>query len=196
MIRNFAPSSPFTARAEIAAAIFAGGLALFALPRAPVAPQTPAPAAVQAASPAKTPAPGGARSGSYYPEHLAALQSLDRFHPIADEGVKPLAVAAPAGPFKPAEARPARRADAATKPQPAPPQRALLQTATAAPVAEPQPAAPPARLWGVAVPGPAEIGAHVAANVVTNVVTWRDAASGWTALTAATLGGKVAELWR
>jgi hypothetical protein len=87
-------------RAEIAAALFAAALTLFALADMP--PRAPAPTAVVAVPVPAEPAPAPLHSASYYPEHLAALQSLSGFQPMADEGekpaVSPVALAAPAKP--------------------------------------------------------------------------------------------------
>ena len=109
--------------AEIAAAVFAGALTLFALADMPA--RAPASAAVAAPAAEQTPAP--LHSASYYPEHLAALQSLSGFQPMADEGEKPaekpamspVALAALAKPA-PFDVKAPRRAEAKTNVAPPP----------------------------------------------------------------------------
>jgi hypothetical protein len=193
MNRTIAPEKPRAPsprapkpRAEIAAALFAGALTLFALADMPA--RAPAPAAVVmpiAISAEPTPAP--LRSASYYPEHLAALQSLSGFHPMADEGEKPpvsqvavVALTKPA-PFDP---KAPRRAEAKTIVA-APPAAAPGQTAQKPPA----PAEGSIKVFGLSLPG--GLGAQVNAQV-TNL---RDVAGRWGAA-ASGLGQKAATLWR
>ena len=155
---------------EIAAALFAGVLTLFALADMPA--RTPAPAAV--AVPAEQ-APAPLHSASYYPEHLAALQSLSGFKPMADEGEKPpvsnvalVALAKPA-PFDPKA-----------------PRRAETKTIVAAPHAsapgqaaqKPPAPAEPIKVFGL--PLPVDVGAQLNAQVA----NLRDVAGRWGAAAA------------
>jgi hypothetical protein len=195
MIRKFTlpffAKVPATARAETGAALLAGAVALFALSRAP-APVAPVqPSSPQTAA-ALTPLRAQNHSASYYPEHLAAMQSLGHFQPIADEGVRPTPLPANA-PTKAAalDQKPPRRAET------------LAKTAAVAPLA-PSVSAPaadapaqlenePMKIFGMALPGAvpaplAQIGGHAAAL--------RDAAANWTAATAAGVSEKAAALWR
>ena len=154
-------------RAEIAAALFAAALTLFAIFDMPA--RAPAPAAVAVPVPAQ-PAPAPLRSASYYPEHLAALQSLSGFQPMADEGekpaVSPVALAAPAKPA-PLDSKTPRRAEAKTIVA-APPAGAPGQAAQHSPA----PAEGPVKVFGLTLP---DVGAQVNAQV-TNL---RDAAGRW-----------------
>jgi fused signal recognition particle receptor len=188
-------------RTEIAAAIFAGALAVLALTQIPArAPEAvSAPDVSMPAAPTVVPAavavanlPEPLRSASYYPEHLAALQSLSGFQPMADAGDKsaPHVTLGPGG--KPVfEPKAQRRLDAPAKtasaPQPGP-----LAQATQPAVTPPQPVAEsPVRIFGMPLPGPAELGAQMnaqAANLRDTAGRWGAAASG--------LGAKVADLWR
>jgi hypothetical protein len=165
-------------RAEIAAAVFAGALTLFALADAPA--HAPAPAA--AVIPAER-APAPLRSASYYPEHLAALQSLSGFQPMADAGEKPaeppVALVAPAKPA-PFDPKAPRRAEAKTIVA-APPPGAPGQMAQQAPA----PAQGPLKVFGLPLP---DVGARVNAQVT----GFRDAAGRW----GAAAGEKVTSLWR
>jgi hypothetical protein len=180
MNRTTAPKKPRAPkpRAEIAAALFAGALTLFALADMPA--RAPAPIAVvvpAAVVVEQTPAP--LRSASYYPEHLAALQSLSGFRPMADEGEKPpeshvalVALAKPAS-FDP---KAPRRAEAKT----------IIAAPPAAAQAAQQPGpAEPIKVFGLPLP---DVGAQVNAQV-TNL---RDVAGRW----GAAASEKAATLWR
>jgi hypothetical protein len=174
-------------RAEIAAALFAAALTLFALVDMPA--RAPAPAAAVPVSVPAEPAPAPLRSASYYPEHLAALQSLSGFQPMADEGEKPavspvalaaLAKPAPFDPKTPLDPKAPRRAEAKTIVAAHPPS-APGQTAQQSP----PPAEGPFKVFGLTLP---DVGAQVNAQV-TNL---RDVAGRWG--TAAS--EKVTTLWR
>ncbi len=164
-------------------AVFAGALTLFALADMPA--RAPAPAAVPSAVPAPAEqAPARLRSASYYPEDLAALQSLRGFQPMANEGEKP-AVVALVAPGKPAPFDPKapRRAEAKTNVAP-PPAGAPGQAAQQSP---PAPAAEPFKVFGLSLP--VDVGAQVNAQV-TNM---RDVAGRW----GARLGlAKATTFWR
>jgi hypothetical protein len=184
-------------RTEIAAAIFAGALALFAFTQIPArTPDTVAPLAAPTVVPvavAVASAPEPLRSASYYPEHLAALQSLSGFQPRADAGDKsaPRTGLGPGGKavFEP---KAPRRADASAKPAAAPQSGPLAQAATPTAAPPPQPAAEsPVRIFGMPLPGPSELGAQMNAQAA----NWRDTAGRWGAA-ASGLGQKVADLWR
>jgi hypothetical protein len=183
-------SRPEVKIAMLSAGIIAAGtVALLALglspSTAPVA--TPAPVAERAVAVISAPADDGLRSVRYYPEQLAALQSLNDFHPIADQGEKhaPAVVAAPAKPA-PFEPKPIRRADTAPK----------SVVAIVAPTA-PAPAAPPRtpedktvktfKILGVPVPGAAQIGDRA--------VAVRDEAGRWGSAVAG-FGQKLVTFWR
>jgi hypothetical protein len=180
MNRTTAPDKPRAPkpRAEIAAALFAGALTLFALADMPA--RAPAAVAVPAAV-ATEPTPAPLRSASYYPEHLAALQSLSGFHPMADEGEKPpvshsalVALTKPA-PFDP---KAPRRVEAKT---------IIAVPPAAAQAAQQSPPAPaePIKVFGLPLP---DVGAQVNAQV-TNL---RDVAGRW----GAAASEKVTTLWR
>lgn len=196
MIRTTLKPEP---RTEIAAAIFAGALALFAFTQIPArAPETvsapaPTPAAPVAAAVESAPEP--LRSASYYPEHLAALQSLSGFQPRADAGDRAAGSRVNLGPGgKPLfEPKTARRADAAAKTAAA--AGPLAQTAQPAIAPQQPPAESPVRVFGMPLPGslpsPAELGAQMSAQAA----NLRDTAGRWGAA-ASGLGQKVADLWR
>jgi hypothetical protein len=124
----------------------------------------------------------------YYPEQLAALQSLGQFQPIADAGNKPTpqAVAVVAAPKAvDPEARPVRRLDQPSK-------FAVAPVAAPAAPAVTAPAPESAKIFGLPLPAAslpyaAEIGGHFAAL--------RDTAAHW-GETAAGLSGSIASLWR
>jgi hypothetical protein len=167
-------------RAEIAAAVFAGALTLFALADMPA--RAPAPAAVVVPAPAPAPAeqaPARLRSASYYPEDLAALQSLRGFQPMANEGEKPAEVAlvAPgkAAPFDPKGPRRPEAKTTVAPPTAATPQQAAQQS-------PPAPTAEPFKVFGLSLP--VDVGAQVNAQV-TNM---RDVAGRW--------GAAASTLWR
>jgi hypothetical protein len=182
MNRTTAPVKPRAPkpRAEIAAALFAGALTLFALADMPA--RAPAPAVPTAVAAERTPAP--LRSASYYPEHLAVLQSLSGFHPMADEGEKPpaspialVALTKPA-PFDPKTPRRAEAKTIVAKPPAAAPGQAAQKP-------QPTPAEGPIKVFGLSLP--TDVGAQV-----TNL---RDVAGRWGAA-ASGLGEKAATLWR
>jgi hypothetical protein len=159
-------------RAEIAAALLAAALTLFALADMPARP--PAPAVVPV-SVAAEPAPAPLRSASYYPEHLAALQSLSGFQPMADEGEKPAVSPVALAPAKPAPFDPKTLLDPKT------PRRAEAKTIVATPPAgaprqaaqqSPAPAGGPVKVFGLNLP---DVGAQVNAQVA----NLRDAAGRW-----------------
>ncbi len=165
-------------RAEIAAALLAGVLTLFALADIPA--RAPAPAA--AAIPAEQ-APAPLRSASYYPEHLAALQSLNGFQPMADAGEKPaeppVALVAPSKPA-PFDPKGPRRAEAKTV-------VAAPAAGAPGPMAQQSPAAAqgPLKVFGLPLP---DVGAQMNAQVS----GLRDAAGRW----GAAAGEKVTAFWR
>ena len=158
-------------RAEIAAALFAGTLTLFALADMPTRAPTPAPAPAHAVAVPTEQAPARLRSASYYPEDLAALQSLRGFQPMANEGEKP--VAAPVALVAPGRAAPF---------DPKAPHRAETKTVVALPPAAPGQAAqhsPPAaaaepfKVFGLSLP--VDVGAQLNAQVI----NMRDVAGRW-----------------
>ncbi len=184
MIRQteFPPTAAPQAKiaALLAGLIAAGALTVFALGQTQ---ETPSPRIAQAptapvASPGQT--YGGLRSASYYPEQLAALQSLNSFHPTADQGQKPrpAVLAAPARP-SPFEPKPIRHADAPRSIV------AIAPPTPAAVVAAPEDKT--VKLFGVPVPGAAQIGDRVGAA--------RDTAGHWGAAVAG-FGQKLVTLWR
>lgn len=156
-------------RAEIAAALFAGALTLFALADMPARAPTPAPMPAAVVAPAEQ-APAPLHSASYYPEHLAALQSLRGFQPMANEGEKPAVSSAVAlvklAPFDP---KAPRRVETKTTVA-APPAGATGQAAQQSP---PAPAAEPFKLFGLSLP--VDVGAQVNAQVI----NMRDVAGRW-----------------
>ena len=188
--------------------LFAGFVAASALTLFALA-QTPATAPALAPTPAPVPLAvstgedqDGPRSVRYYPEDLAALESMSNFRPIADQGEKrkPGVVAASPKPasfepkpaaFEPKPApfapKPARRADAAPK----------SVVAVASPAQAPRLAPPPAgaaaphdktvKILGVPVPGARQIGDRV--------VAVRDTAGHWGAAVAG-FGEKLVTFWR
>jgi hypothetical protein len=167
---------------EIAAALFAGALTLFALADMPARAPAPVAIAIPTAVAAET-TPAPLRSASYYPEHLAALQSLSGFHPMA-EGEKlpasPIALVALTKPA-PFDPKTPRRAEAKTivaKPPAAAPGQAAQKP-------QPTPAEGPIKVFGLSLP--TDVGAQV-----TNL---RDVAGRWGAA-ASGLGEKAATLWR
>jgi hypothetical protein len=169
-------------RAEIAAAVFAGALTLFALADMPA--RAPAPVAVPVAANAPAPAPAEQaparlRSASYYPEDLAALQSLRGFQPMANEGEKPAAIAlvAPgkAALFDPKGPRRAETKTSVALPTAAPPGQAAQQS-------PPAPTAEPFKVFGLSLP--VDVGAQVNAQVI----NMRDVAGRW--------GAAASTLWR
>jgi hypothetical protein len=125
---------------------------------------------------------------SYYPEQLAALQSLNAFKPIADAGVKPeappvalaVAVAAKSAGL---EVRPVRRPDSPVK------------LAAAAPPKAPAPAPEAQKPIGAPLAGAEEIGGRLA-GLRDTAANWGQAALGMGGAAAASLGGKIASLWR
>ncbi|MGO9391549.1 hypothetical protein [Rhodoblastus sp.] len=138
-------------------------------------------------------APAALRSYAYYPEQLAALQSLGQFQPIADAGQKaapqPVTLADAA---KPTAGESKRRAEPTAK----------LLAATAVPgpivVAPFVPVAAAAhentvKIFGLPLPGApnlpaaAELGGHVA--------RLQDTAEHWRAA-ATDFGGRIASFWR
>jgi hypothetical protein len=132
---------------------------------------------------------------SYYPEQLAALQSLSQFQPIADAGRKPepvaLAVAVTSkgvGLNAAPGVRPVRRPDSPVKLAPV---AALIAPAAAAPT--PVPESP--KIFGLPLAGAAEIGGRVA-GLRDTAANWGQAAVGMGGQAAANLGGKIASLWR
>ncbi len=157
-------------RAEIAAAISAAALTLFALAEMPA--RAPAPAAAVPLPVPADPAPEPLRSASYYPEHLAALQSLSGFQPMADEGEKPAVLpVALAAPAKPALLDPKKLLDPkAPRRAPAPPAGAPGQATQQSPA----PAEGPVKVFGLILP-------DVGAQVNTQVTNLRDAAGRWSA---------------
>jgi hypothetical protein len=186
MIRLFRQEFSPPKRMRIAAVFGAGAFALLALdaglklqPSSAPAPAPAAPARFAAAS-----ATGGVHTLTYYPEQLAALNSLASFTPQANAGVaetradaapavKPPAVAAlPAA----IDVKPARRAEPAAK------------AAAAAPVAPPSTDANRAvRVFGFAVPGAAEVAEKVSG--------FKDGAAHW-GESAWAASGRLASFWR
>jgi len=140
----------------------AGALALLALDVGlELQPAPVAQPSVVAAPVATTSEPSSVHNLAYYPEQLAALNSLASFTPQADAGVaEPAAPAlkppAPVGAIKP----PARRADLAVKP-----------AATVRAPAATQPPDRSVKLFGIPVPG--------AAEVFERVASLRESASHW-----------------
>jgi hypothetical protein len=137
-------------------------------------------------------APAALTVRSYYPEQLAALQSLSGFKPIADAGVKPeappvalaVAVAAKsAGIGAGLDVRPVRR-----------PVSPVKLTAVAPPTA-PAPAPEAQKAFGAPLAGAEEIGGRLA-GLRDTAANWGQAALGMGGAAAASLGGKIASLWR
>jgi hypothetical protein len=188
--------SPPPGRVKIAAVLAAGAIALIALDAGLELRPAPTPAqpAVARAFPLQEKAQekanqtSGLRNFAYYPEQLAALTSLSSFTPVSDPGLAdsapPASAAHPAAPAS--EARPVRRAEAPAKA--APPFAVQAPVPMAAAVgAEPAPDRS-VRLFGVVVPGAAEIGDRVA-SLKENASRWGESAWG--------LGGKLAGgAWR
>jgi hypothetical protein len=182
MIRIFRYDFSSPGRVRIAAIFGAGALALLALDAGlklqPSPFPAPAPAVARIAAPSET---GGVHNLTYYPEQLAALNSLASFTPqanagVADDGAAP-AAASPAAAALPAaiEVRPVRRADQAAKP---------AAHAAAAPTPEADRAV---RLFGVAVPG--------AAAVADGFARFKDSAAHW-GESAWAASGRAASIWR
>jgi hypothetical protein len=141
---------------------------------------------------------------SYYPEQLAALQSLSQFQPIADAGHKPepqpvaLAVVVTsksAGLNAAPEIRPVRRPDSPVKLAPVAALTAPVPAKAATTPAAVAPAAESPKIFGVPLAGAAEIGGRVA-GLRDTAANWGQAAVGMGGQAAASLGGKIASLWR
>jgi hypothetical protein len=115
---------------------------------------------------------------------LAALQSLSGFKPIADAGVKPeappVALAVKSAGL---DARPVRRPDSPVK------------LAAAAPPKAPAPAPEAQKASGAPLAGAEEIGSRLA-GLRDTAANWGQAALGMGGAAAASLGGKIASLWR
>jgi hypothetical protein len=184
MIRLFRREFSPPKRMRIAAVFGAGAFALLALdmglklqPSSVPAPSPVAPARFAAAS-----ANGGVHTLTYYPEQLAALNSLASFTPQANSGLETRAEATPA--VKPQalaalpaaiEVKPSRRAEPAAK-------------AAAAPAAPPASDANRAvKVFGFAVPG--------AAEVAEKVSSFKDGAAHW-GESAWAASGRLASFWR
>jgi hypothetical protein len=174
-------------RATVAGALCVG--AVFALAGLPGFRPEPEPEKAAAAPRIEIrAAPTALTVQSYYPEQLAALQSLSGFKPIADAGVKPeappvaLAVAV-AAKSAGADARPVRRPDSPVK-----------LTAGAPPKA-PAPAPEAPKTIGAPLAGAEDIGGRLA-GLRDTAANWGQAALGMGGAAAASLGGKIASLWR
>jgi hypothetical protein len=203
--------SPPPGRVKIAAVLAAGAIALLALDaglelRPALAPTQIAVSRAFAPpekAQEKAKETSAVRSFAYYPEQLAALTSLSNFTPgpesrVADPLADPSADSAHPS-ASAIDPRPARRAETLAKPSSPPAGRAPASfAATIAPLAAT--VAPLAatvasesatdrsvRLFGVAIPGAAEIGGRIAAL--------RENASNWSE-SAWSLGGKIGGIWR
>jgi hypothetical protein len=173
------PPSP--RRVKIAGALGSAALALLAFDAALELQNVPAAQPVVVADAVVTAHPANVQTVSYYPEQLAALDSLATFHPSADSAAaRPLESAT-----TPADAKPIRHAEAAKILGPA--KAAQAAKTAAAPMAAPSPQSDSVRIFGVAVPGAESIGGYVASA--------GDAAARWTA-TVTSLGGKLPGFWR
>ena len=153
-----------------------------------MAPGSPPPA------PVATPA-SGLRSFAYYPEQLAALASLNSFHPAADPGLasQRLALAAPEKDFAPNPAREAAK-----------PSRRVAPASRGAPIQPLQPSSSPTeatvepaprsewKIFGLRVPAPAWPNGEALRQPAEQV---RGAAVGLKDKAAA-LGDRIATLWR
>jgi hypothetical protein len=174
------PQSP-TARLKIAGA-FACLLALPAL--GPLTAVEKASLPVPALSPriATESPPAPLHSYTYYPEQLAALQSLSGFQPTAEAGAGPAAPAALANPaalvVKPlaGEAKSPRRVEPMAK---------LALTAPAPTVVTE--IKTEAKLFGLSLPYSLDVGGRVA-GLRDMAAHWGEAALGW--------GGGLAKFWR
>jgi hypothetical protein len=185
--------SPPPGRVKIAAVLAAGAIALLALDAGLELRPALAPAQIAVASAfspqEKARETSGVRSFAYYPEQLAALTSLSNFTPgpesrVADPLASPSASAAhPSAPAT--DARPARRAEAQAKS--ASPLTGRAPAPLAATFASEPAMDRSVRIFGVTIPGAAEIGDRVAA-VRENASRWSESAWG--------LGGKIAGVWR
>jgi hypothetical protein len=189
--------SPPPGRVKIAAVFAAGAIALLALDaglelRPALAPTQIAVTrafAPQVKAQEKATETSGVRSFAYYPEQLAVLTSLSNFTPgpesrVADPLADPSASAAhPSAPAT--DAKPARRTEAPAKS--ASPLAGRAPAPLAATIASEPAADRSVRLFGVTIPGAAEIGDRVAA-VRENAGRWSESAWG--------LGGKIAGVWR
>ena len=115
-------------------------------------------------------APAPLHSASYYPEHLAALQSLRGFQPMANEGEKPavssVGRAGKTGAIRSQSAAPRGDEDHCR----GPPAGAAGQAAQQSP---PAPAAEPFKVFGLSLP--VDVGAQVNAQVI----NMRDVAGRW-----------------
>jgi hypothetical protein len=122
------------------------------------------------------------RSYAYYPEQLAALQSLSAFQPIAETGENPAPLAA----AKPgvAEAKILRRAEPVTKLAMIAPLPPVLPSRT--PSAAPEPKAE-TKFFGLSLPDGADLGGRVA-GLRDTATHWGEAAVGWS--------GGIVKLWR
>jgi hypothetical protein len=200
--------SPPPGRVKIAAVLAAGAIALLALDaglelRPALAPTQ---IAVERAfaplekAQEKAKETSGVRSFAYYPEQLAALTSLSNFTPgpessVANPLASSLADPSPSAVHPSAsaiDARPVRRTEALAKSASPPAGRAPASlVATVAPLAATVSSESATdrsvRLFGVAIPGAAEIGGRIAAL--------RENASNWSE-SAWSLGGKIGGVWR
>jgi hypothetical protein len=170
-------------RAAVAGAVCVG--AVFALAALPGFRPAPEPEKTAAAPRIEIrAAPAALTVHSYYPEQLAALQSLSGFKPIADAGVKPEAPpAALAAKSVGLEVRPVRRPDSPVK------------LAAVAPPKAPAAAPEAQKASGAPLAGAEEIGSRLA-GLRDTAANWGQAALGMGGAAAASLGGKIASLWR
>jgi hypothetical protein len=199
--------SPPPGRVKIAAVLAAGAIALLALDaglelRPALAPTQIAVARAFAPlekSQEKAKETSGVRSFAYYPEQLAALTSLSTFTPGPESKVADPSVDSTHQSASAMDARPVRRAETLAKPASPPAGRAPASfaatitplAATVAPLAATVSSESATdrsvRLFGVAIPGAAEIGGRIAAL--------RENASNWSE-SAWSLGGKIGGIWR
>ncbi|WP_374547639.1 hypothetical protein [Rhodoblastus sp.] len=183
-------------RVKIAGLFVAGAIALAALDAGLALQPAPVPATTTAARLAPPEESSGVHSLAYYPEQLAALNSLASFRPEAESGAGDIAaqaVSPPApvlppvsqasaapGSGAPSAAKSTRRVDQAAKTTP--PHAATASASTLA-AAEPD----SVRVFGVAVPGGAEIASRAS--------SLRESAAHWGEATWE-LGAKAASFWR
>jgi hypothetical protein len=192
--------SPPPGRVKIAAVLAAGAIALLALDaglelrpaHAPTQIAVSRAFAPQEKAQEKANETSTVRSFAYYPEQLAALTSLSNFTPGPESKVAdPLAD--PAHPSASAiDARPIRRAETLVKPTSPPAGRAPASLAAtvaplAATVSSESATDRSVRLFGVTIPGAAEISGRISA-LRENAGNWSESA--WS------LGGKIGGIWR
>ncbi len=173
------PLSP-AARLGIAGA-FSGLLALLAFGPLTAAKKAPELATVAAPAPRAIAEDSSAplRTYAYYPEQLAALQSLSQFQPFADAGERPVTQAAPLARLGAVETKAARRAEPGAK-------TAMAATAPQTTASAPE-SKNATKFFGMPLPDASDLGGRVA-GLRETAARWGETAAGW--------GGNIAKLWR